>query len=256
MRNIWTIFKREIRQYFVSPIAYLVAFAVLLLLGLSFNTDLDYRVANQLRPDATLVLSNFAFLMVFFAPLLTMRLFAEEAREGTLELLMTMPTRDVDLVIGKFLGAWVYYCVLLALTLVFEGALLSITNFGPEGFPLRSRVDIGQIIAAYIGIFLYGGATIAIGLMFSAMTENQIVAAFLSMAVLLMLWVGDIAGLVPASILSTEVVEALRVISLQSHYSSSFLRGLIVLEDMYFYIAIMVVSLFVTTRLVESRRWR
>lgn len=256
MRNIWTIFKREIRQYFVSPIAYLVAVAVLVLLGLSFNTDLDYRVANQLRPDATVVLSNFAFLMVFFAPLLTMRLFAEEAREGTLELLMTMPNRDVELVMGKFLGAWAYYIVLLVLTFFFQAALLSITNFGPSGFPLRSRVDIGQIIASYIGIFLYGGATISIGLMFSAITENQIIAAFLSMATLLMLWVGDIAGLVPASIISTNVVEALRVISLQSHYSSSFLRGLIVLEDVYFYIAIIFVTLFVTTRLIESRRWR
>lgn len=262
MRNIWTIFKREFRQYFLSPIAYLVAFAVLVLLGISFNTDLDYRISNLVRPSATIVLSNFAFFMVFFAPLLTMRLFAEEAREGTLELMMTMPTRDTDLVLGKFFGAWGFYTVLLMLTLVYQGLLLSITNWAPTpdsvtaDFAVRGRLDIGPLIAGYIGMFLYGGATIAIGLMFSAMTENQIIAGFLGMATLLMLWVGDIAGLVPASILSNDIIEALRVVSLQSHYSSSFLVGLITLEDVYFYTALIAVTLFITTRLIESRRWR
>lgn len=262
MRNIWTIYKREVRGYFVSPIAYLVAFAVLLLLGITFNTDVNYRIDNVLRPNPAVVLSNFAFLMVFFAPLLTMRLFAEEAREGTLELMMTMPSRDVELVVGKFLGAWTFYTFLLLLTLVYQVMLLSITNWAPQTdiitteFQARARVDIGPIISGYIGIFLYGGATIAIGTMFSAITENQIIAGFLSMAVLLMLWVGDIAGLVPASILSRDVIEALRVISLQSHYSTSFLRGIITLEDVYFYVALIAVTLFITTRLVESRRWR
>jgi ABC-2 type transport system permease protein len=234
----------------------MVAFAVLVLLGLSFNTDLDYRVSNLLPPEGTLVLSTFAFLMVFFAPLLTMRLFAEEAREGTLELMMSMPIRDVDLVLGKFFGAWAFYTVILALTSAYQIALLWVTNWDADPGVLRARLDTGEVIAAYIGIWLYGGATISIGLFFSAVTENQIIAGFLSMAVLLMLWVGDIAGLVPASILSTDVVESLRVISLQSHYSSSFLRGLIVMEDVYFYIALIVVVLFMTTRLVESRRWR
>lgn len=262
MRNIWTIFKRELRGYFVSPIAYLVAFAVLVLLGISFNTDLNYRIDNVLRPNGTVVLANFAFLMVFFAPLLTMRLFAEEAREGTLELMMTMPTRDVELVIGKFLGAWSFYTGLLLLTVIYQITLLSVTNWATQPevitdeFLVRSRLDVGPILAGYIGIFLYGGATIAIGTMFSAVTENQIISGFLSMAVLLMLWVGDIAGLVPASILSRDVIEALRVISLQSHYSTSFLRGIITLEDVYFYVALIAVTLFITTRLVESRRWR
>lgn len=256
MRNIWTIFKRELRQYFVSPIAYLVAFAVLLLLGFSFNTDLDYRLSESLPPDGTIVLSNFAFLMVFFAPLLTMRLFAEEMREGTLELIMTMPTRDVDLVVGKFLGAWAFYSVLLMLTVVYQIVLLFLTNLDPNPEILQTRMDIGPILTSYIGIWLYGGATIAIGLLFSAITENQIIAGFLSMSTLLSLWVGDVAGLVPASILNRDVVIALREISLQSHYSTSFLRGLVVMEDVYFFLAIIFVMLFITTRIVESRRWR
>ncbi len=259
--STWIIFKRELRQYFVSPIAYLVAFTVLLLLGLSFNTDLDFRTANRLPPDSTVVLSNFAFLMVFFAPLLTMRLFAEEIREGTLELMMTMPTRDVDMVLGKFLGAWAFYSILLALTWVYQIILLILTNFKPtpqviNPNDLQAHVDYGIIIASYMGIWLYGGATIAIGILFSALTENQIISGFLSMTVLLFLWVGDIAGIVPASIISTDLVEALRVISLQAHYSTSFMRGVIIFEDVYFFAALITVALFITTRLVESRRWR
>jgi ABC-2 type transport system permease protein len=254
--SFWTIFKRELRQYFVSPIAYLVAFTVLLLLGFWFNTDLDLRNTNRLAANSTAILSNFAFLMVFFAPLLTMRLFAEEMREGTLELMMTMPIRDVDLVLGKFLGAWVFYSVLLSLTLVYELILLSLTNWA-EIVPgtLQARMDIGPIFTGYIGIWLYGGATISIGLLFSALTENQIIAGFLSMAVLLMLWVGDVAGIVPASILSNDLIEAVRVISFQSHYSTTFLRGIVALEDVYFFAAVIMVTLFITTRLIESRRW-
>lgn len=254
--SFWTIFKREFRQYFVSPIAYLVAFAVLILLGLGFNTDLHYRTVNNLPPNGAVVLSNFGFLMVFFAPLLTMRLFAEEMREGTLELMMTMPLRDVELVLGKFLGAWGFYSVLLSLTLVYQAILLFLTNLDPDPSPLQTYYDIGPAITGYMGLWLYGGATIAIGMLFSALSDNQIVAGFLSMSVLLVLWAGDVAGLVPASVISTDVVLALRVISLQAHYSTSFLEGLIALQDIYFYIAIMGVTLFITTRLVESRRWR
>lgn len=255
--GFWTVFKREIRQYFVSPIAYMVIFTVLLLLGLSFNTDLDYRNLNRLSPNGTTILSNFAFFMVFFAPLLTMRLFSEEMREGTLELMMTMPIRDVDLVLGKFLGAWAFYTGILGLTLVYQIILLLLTNWAPiEPGTLQARLDTGPIITGYMGMWLYGGATIAIGLLFSSLTENQVIAGFLSMSVLLMLWAGDVAGLVPASVISTEIVEALRVISFQSHYATTFLRGIVAFEDIYFFAAVIFVALFITTRLVESRRWR
>lgn len=265
MRTIWTIYKREVRQYFVSPIAYLVAFAILLLLGLYFNTDLQDRVDNRLPASGAVVLSAFAFLMIFFAPLLTMRLFAEEAREGTLELVMTSPVRDVELVMGKFFGAWTFYTIVLALTGVYQGILLSITTYAEQSDSIQERIlnpatelDMGPVIAGYIGIWLFGGATIAIGMVFSAMTDNQIISAFLSMSVLFALWVGDLAGLLPlpTSIFSLEIIEALRVISLQAHYSTSFLQGVILMEDVYFYIAVMFVMLFITTRLVEARRWR
>jgi ABC-2 type transport system permease protein len=255
-RKVWAIYKRETRQYFVSPIAYLVTVAILLLLGIYFNADLQDRTETGLPPRPTAVLQAFAFLMVFFAPLLTMRLFAEEAREGTLELMLTAPVRDVELVLGKFFGAWTFYTIILALTLVYQGVLLSVTEFAAG--PIKPEYDYGSAVAGYIGIWLFGGATISIGMMFSSMTDNQIIAAFLSMAVLFGLWIGDLAGLLPlpAAILNTDIVNGLRVISLQSHYSTSFVLGIILPEDVYFFLAIMFVMLFVTTRLLEARRWR
>lgn len=250
MRSTVVIARRELAQYFVSPIAYLVAFAILELTGFLFNSDLAQRVGEE-PPSGTAVLSAFGFFTVFFAPLLTMRLFAEEAREGTLELMLTMPVRDSDIVLGKFLGAWAYYTLVLALTLVYQVILLSITTF--EDYQLGPELDIGPVISAYLGIWLFGGATIAVGLLFSAMTENQIVAGFLSIATLFILWLGDFAGLV---VQNRPIAEAIRSLSLQAHYSTSFLIGVIRFEDVVFFIGLVVVMLFITTRLIESRRWR
>jgi len=252
MASIWIIFKRELSQYFISPIAYLVAFAILVLTSLNFNADLENRVVNALPPDGTVVLRSFAFFMVFFAPLLTMRLLAEEAREGTLELLFTLPVRDSDIVLGKFLGAWAYYTLILGLTLVYPAVLMSLTTFSDA--PLHPTMDIGPVISGYIGVWLFGGATLAVGMLFSALTENQIIAGFLSMATLFILWLGDLAGLLPATIVSTNLARVLRVISLQAHYSTSFVVGIIRAEDLIFYCGIIAVMLFATIQVLEARR--
>lgn len=250
MHSIRVIARREIAQYFTSPIAYLVAFAILMLTGFLFNSDLAQR-AGQSPPDGAAVLGVFGFFTVFFAPLLTMRLFAEESREGTLELMLTMPVRDGDIVIGKFLGAWVYYSLLLCLTLVYQVILLYLTQ--SRAYQLRPELDLGPVISSYIGIWLFGGATLAVGLLFSAITENQVIAGFLSMAALFILWLGDFAGQV---IQNRPVAEVIRTLSLQSHYSTSFLIGVIRLEDVVFFVGLIIVMIFITTRLVESRRWR
>jgi len=254
VHSIWVIFKRELSQYFVSPIAYLVAVAILLLTALNFNTDLENRVLNAEPPDGTVVLRSFAFLMIFFAPLLTMRLLAEENREGTLELLFSAPIRDVEIVLGKFLGAWAYYTVILGLTIVYPIIMLFLTTL--RGDVLGAQLDVGPVIASYIGIWLFGGATIAVGILFSALTENQIIAGFLSMATLFILWLGDLAGLLPASIISTDLALALREISLQAHYSTSFVIGVIRVEDIIFYCGMMAVMLFATVQILEARRWQ
>ncbi len=254
MRSIWIIFRREFTQYFVSPIAYLVAVAILVLIALNFNSDLEQRVSNAMPPDGTVVLKSFAFFMIFFAPLLTMRLMAEEAREGTLELMLTLPVRDSEIVVGKFLGAWAYYTTILGLTIFYPIILFVLTTL--RNTPLHANLDIGPVITAYIGIWLFGGATIAVGILFSALTENQIIAGFLSMATLFILWLGDLAGLLPASVVSTNVARMLRTISLQSHYSASFVIGVIRFEDVVFYCGIMAVMLFATVQVLETRRWR
>jgi ABC-2 type transport system permease protein len=250
MRSIRIIAHRELSQYFTSPIAYLVAFAILMLTGWQFNLDLAQRAGSR-PPDGTAVLSAFGFFTVFFAPLLTMRLLAEESREGTLELMLTMPVRDGDIVVGKFLGAWFYYSLILCLTLVYQAIWIAITT--ARAYQLRPELDIGPVISAYIGIWLFGGAALAVGLLFSAITENQVVSGFLGMSALFILWLGDFAGQV---IQNRTLAEAVRRLSLQAHYSTSFLIGVIRFEDVVFFIGLIVAMLFITTRLVESRRWR
>jgi ABC-2 type transport system permease protein len=241
MRNIWNIFKREFIQYFTSPIAYLVAFAVLMLIGILFNNDLAARNGSE-ATDGSFILNYFVIAMIFFAPLLTMRLLAEENREGTIELLMTLPVQDNEIVIGKFLGAWGFVTVLLMLTLIHQAVLFFV-----------SPPDFGQVLTAYMGAWLCSGAAIAVGILFSAVTENQIVAAFLSATLLLMLWASDLVGKV---INNREIAQLVRQFSFGSHYLYSFANGLVRIGDAAFYIGVIIVMLYITTQVVASRRWR
>ncbi|MFQ3535780.1 MAG: ABC transporter permease [Aggregatilineales bacterium] len=241
MRHIWIIFRRELGQYFSSPIAYFVAFAVLLLTGFTFNDDLAMR--NGRSPvDPALPLIYLAQFSVFFVPLLTMRLLAEENREGTLELLMTLPIQDYQIVLGKFLGAWAYYTILISLTAVHQGLLLWL-NPG----------DFGVAFAAYIGLWLFGGASIAVGMFFSALNENQIVAAFLSMAALLILWQADLVGNV---LNNRQLAEFVRSLSFQSNYSYSFAIGIVRFDHTVFFLGVTGTLLLATAQIVQSRRWR
>ncbi len=233
---------REMGQYFASPTAYIIAAGFLLVTGLLFNSDIAFSIGRR-AVDPALIPSFLSFVMVFFAPLLTMRLLAEESREGTLELLLTAPVRDSDIVLGKFFSAWFYYTILLLTTAVYQFILNS----------MNTRPDMAHTIGAYIGIWLYGGATLAVGLFFSALTDSQIVSAFLAMAALLLLWLGDIAGQIIADL---DWANLVRNLSLQGHYSTSFAVGLVRAEDIAYYAGVIVVMLFITIKVVESRRWR
>jgi ABC-2 type transport system permease protein len=237
----WIVFRREIIQYFTSPIAYLIAAAVLLLTGVVFNQDLAMSIGTK-PANPAIVPQVFSFTMVFFAPLLTMRLFAEEKREGTFELLMTAPAPESGIVFGKFLGAWSFYTALLALSFIYQFILLSI-----------SSPDLGHTISAYLGIWLYGGATLAVGMLFSALTENQVIAAFMSLIALMLLWLGDQAGRLIANIDAARIVRGL---SLQGRFNSSFAAGLIRAEDVAFFAGMIAVILYITIRVIESYRWR
>lgn len=241
MSGTWYIFRREVVQYLTSPLAYTVAFAILVITGFLFVGDLT--TALTTRPvNAAVVPSFLAFGMVVFAPILTMRLLAEESREGTLELLLTAPISDTQIVLGKFLGSWFYYTIVLIITFSYQIILLTIT-----------RPDLGHAISAYLGIWLYGGATLAVGMIFSALSENQIVAAFLTFATLLLLWFAEYAAQIVGTV---ELAQIIRQLTLGGHFSSSFGVGIVRLEDIVYYAGIMVVALFIAIRVVESQRWR
>ncbi len=241
MRAIWLIFHRELSAYFTSPLAYLIAGAFLLLTGITFNNDVLY--ALTIRPvDPALIPSLLTRVMVFFAPLLTMRLLAEENREGTLELLLTAPVSDFSIVLGKFLSAWAYYTFLLALTFVYQLVLVQITT-----------PDLAHTIGAYVGVWLYGGATLAVGLFFSALTESQILAAFSSSITLLVLYYGESVGDIVSNI---DLARIIFNLTLQGHFAPSFAVGVARGEDVVYYTGVMTVMLFITIRAVEARRWR
>lgn len=240
--STWVVFRRELAQYFTSPFAYLIAAAVLVFTGVLFTQDLLQRSSESTTINPAFIPSVISFTLVFFAPLLTMRLLAEEKREGTYELLLTAPVPEGSVVLGKFFGAWFYYSLLLACTFVYQFILASLTP-----------IDFGHTACAYIGIWLYGGATLSVGLLFSALTENQILSAFGSIIVLLLLWIGDAAGQIIGNI---DVARVIRGLSLQGHYSSSFEQGLLRAEDAAFFAGIVVIMLFLTIRTVEASRWR
>lgn len=241
MNGLWTVFRREISQYLTSPVAYLIAAAFLLVTAIVFYSNLTMSVTlSPVNPAA--VPASLSFFLVFFAPVLTMRLLAEESREGTMELLLTAPVSARAIVLGKFLSAWAYFSVLLLITLIYQVILI-----------LATTPELGQSVSAYIGIWLYGGATLAIGLLFSALTENQVVAAFLAISALLLLWLGDLIGAVVSNLQTAQI---LRALTLQGHYATSFAVGIVRLEDFVFYAAAIVLALFFTIRAVEARRFR
>lgn len=241
MRGLTVIFQREIAAYFTSPVAYLIAAAFLLFTGVAFNQDLAFAIT--VRPvDPALIPIILTQLLIFIAPLLTMRLLAEENREGTLELLLTSPVGDAAIVLGKYLAAWAFYTFLLALTLIYQVILVNIA------FP-----DMSHTLGAYVGIWLYGGATLAVGLVFSALTESQVLAAFLGMVTLLILYFADRIGQIVANIDLGLIIFQL---TLQGHFIPTFAQGVIRAEDIVYYAGLIVVMLYISIRLVESRRWR
>jgi ABC-2 type transport system permease protein len=241
LRGMWIIWRRELAAYFASPIAYFLIFAALLMMGLAFNNDVAVR--NGIQPtDGAEVLRYLAQFTLFLAPLITMRLFAEENREGTIELLMTLPVRENSIVFGKFLGAWAFYSVLLSLTIIHQAVLIWL-----------SPPDLGVVIASYLGLWLLGGAMIAVGMVFSAFTDSQIIAAFTSGVALLLLWQADQVGGV---LTNRPLAEFIRLFSFQSNFSYSFAIGFVRLENIVFFLGIIALMVFITIQILESRRWR
>ncbi len=247
----FAVFKRELLLYFRSPIAYGVAFAILFFLGLLFNGYIA-QANGQAPADSTYAPELLTFLTFLIAPLITMRLIAEESREGTLEVLMTLPMSESQFIIGKFLAAWAYWTILLLLTVIYHLILLSI------GTP-----DLGRAFGAYVGAWLYGGAVLAVAMVWSAITEDQIVAAFLGAATILVLYLAEIAASwlggqtsQTGATTTSGLADFVRQLGLQAHYDSTMAQGILRAEDVLYFVFLMVAALFITVRIVETRRWR
>jgi ABC-2 type transport system permease protein len=252
--NTWTIAKKELNSYFRSPIAYgVMAFFALIagyffyvaviyfvrrgiessMMGQSFPMDVNEFV---IRP----VFSNISVIGLFLIPMITMRLFAEEKRTGTIELLLTSPISDFSIILGKWIGAMILYTSMLALSAV---SMLVLFAYGqPDWHPMA----IG-----YLGLLLQGGALLALGTFISNCTKNQIVAGVAGFAIALLLWVIDWVSQFETSVTS----RILSYLSVLTHFDS-FAKGVLDSKDIIYYLSVIFVGLFLTARSMESLRWR
>jgi ABC-2 type transport system permease protein len=247
MKNIWTIAKREYDNYFNGPLAYVVMLAVLLPMGIYFSLILFYTSQQAFfgggaAPDVQPINGLFAFLMIFLSPALTMRLLSDEARMGTLELLLTAPVRDSELVIGKWLGAMLFILTTLLITLVYP---LVLNNF------VDPHIDWLVVLSSYIGLILLCGTMLALGVGISAMFSNQFASFFVTLGLLFFLYfmVGLPAGLLP------QAGEFFNYISIQNPFDQMN-AGTITLGGLAYYLSLISLGLFTGTTAIEIRRWR
>jgi ABC-2 type transport system permease protein len=247
MRNIWIIAKREINNYFNSPLAYVVSFAMLLPMGIYFSLLMWVSAQQSMyggpTPDSAPLNWLFVFLMLFLSPALTMRLLSDEARMGTLELLLTAPVRDFELVAGKWLGSFLFVLGLAALSLIYP---LIMNNY------VEPSIDWMMVLASYIGLILATGALLALGAGISALFTNQFAAFFTTLGLFFFLWF--MVGL-PASYISNGG-SLLNYLSFSNHFSQSMNNGTISLGDIVYFLSLIALGLFTGTTAVESRRWR
>jgi ABC-2 type transport system permease protein len=254
MRNIWTVYKKELNSYFVSPIAYILLLMFALIFGFFFWNAVGmfvfYGIESQMRGQVfpmnvneqviRPLLSNISVVGLFFIPMITMRLFAEEKRNGTIELLATSPVRDSEVIVGKWLAAVSLYAIMLLFTAVNFAFLFRYGN--PDWKPLA----IG-----YLGLLLQAGALLAIGTFVSTLTKNQIIAGAVTFGVCLLLWVLEwVSGYETAT-----WARVLSYMSVITHFES-FGKGVLALKDAIFYVTLIFFGLFLTARSMESLRWR
>jgi ABC-2 type transport system permease protein len=250
MRNIWTIAKREYDHFFISPIAYVVAFLILLTTGIIFAINVLYFIQNAFQtfgqtPDIGSITGAFGFLLVLSIPAITMRLLADEARMGTLELLLTAPVTDFELVAGKWLGGFLFILSILAVTLVYP----LILHFGL----VSPGIDQQLVISSYLGVILVAASFLALGVGISAIFTNQVAAFFVTLSVFVLLW--WLIGF-PAQLLQGTGGEVFQYLSMQSHFYDSLNVGNIKLSDLVYFISLIALGLFIGTTAVETRRWR
>lgn len=243
MRTVFIIAKREFRLFFVSPAAYAVSVMIFLILGGIFFINVYFGIRDgQIAPDGRIVISPLVTILLFATPAITMRLLADEQRMGTIELMLTSPIRDWELVVGKWLGATGFMSLILGVTWIYPIIMHRMTSPG---------IDQGVLIAAYLGLVLMVSAMLAIGTLISSLFNNPVPAFFITLALMLMLWI--VGGLGSGSGSGSEIASNL---SFVSHYYDNLYRGVIDLGDLIYYLSLTFLSLFLGTQVLESRRWR
>ncbi len=263
MSNVWAIYKRELRAYFFSPLAYVLYVLFLIVTAVFFNMyfslyvrwSQEYLTMMQMRqgmgaqplPNYTQVVLQgitnvMTFILLFIAPMISMRLFAEEKKMGTMELLFTYPIKDIQILSAKFLASLTVFIGMVLLTFVY--ALLSMKV-------VPNQTYIPAVLASYLGVFLVGCAFLSFGLFASALTENQIVAGLVTFACLLVLWMIGFVSEIQPGILG----EICSGISVYSHFDQ-FSKGVIDTGHAAYYILFTLFFLFFSLRVLESNRWR
>lgn len=253
MKNVFLICQKELKSYFASPIAY----AVLAIFGLVFGWAMFIASRDFVRFSISQMMSGGAAsnvneqiirpllgfagtITLFLVPMITMRLFAEEKRTGTMELLMTSPIKDIEVIVGKWLGALVLYICVLAMSMINIALLFA-----------WGKPDLKPVLVAYLGLVLQGGTLLAIGALISTMTRNQIIAGIATFFVSLLLWLLSWF----TSFDNSAVSQVANYLSIVTHFEN-FSKGLIDLKDVVFYLSMIFFSLFLTSRSLESLRWR
>ncbi len=260
MRKTMTIYQNELKHFFYSPIAYVVIALFTLIVGYFFYSNLSWFVEQQymdmLRASQfggmggqhlnvnlhviTPYFFNVAIISLFILPLVTMRLYSEEKKAGTVELLYTTPVRISEIVAGKLLAGLTFYLVMLAPTILFNLMLFLYGN--PDPLP---------VLSGYVGLILFGGAFIALGLWISSLTENQIIAAIGTFGLSLLLWIigwaADFSGKTLASVF--------KYLSITNHFED-FARGIFDTRHLAYYLLLMAMGIFLTVKSIETTRWK
>lgn len=235
LRTILTIFRRELRSYFNSPVAYVVIVVFLAIVGWFFSSNLFLMNVASLRVVFELV----PLVFLFFIPAITMRLLAEEQKTGTLELLTTRPVRDSEIVLGKFLAAWALVAITLLPTLLY---IVVVASLGP--------LDIGPVVSGYLGLLLMAAVYVGLGLLASSLTENQIVAFIISFLVILALFLlNKVLIYVPEGLAST-----FEFLGIDYHFSN-IARGVIDSRNLIYFASLIGFSLLLATMSLERRKW-
>jgi ABC-2 type transport system permease protein len=260
LRSFYAVYRKEMGHYFVSPIAYVLVGVFLLLSAFFFDRILTIMIQNALEQEMqsmrfgmppqidvpSIVMRNFfgllSTLILFFTPILTMGVYAEERKRGTMELLMTSPISDLEIVLGKFLASLSLFAIMLLPT----ASYLVFMYFRSDPMPSWKLLAAG-----YLGVILLGGSVLSLGSFLSSLTENQLIAAVLTFGATLILWVLDFGGSGAGTVLG----QVLQYLSVIRHYDD-FTRGIIDTSALVYYGSFIFLCIFLTVRSLESMRWR